>query len=120
MIEVARDDDVCTLRVKGDINHMEMVNIRNEISELIKEGSSKVILSMEDVKHINYLSIGVLVERMKRLRNCGGDLKLVGMDSYLKNIFKVVGVEDIFEIFDSIEDALKSYISETNQKLKAC
>jgi len=50
------------------------------------------------VDHINYLSIGVLLERLKLLRNLNGDLKLAGMSPFLRDIFKVVGMDRFFEI----------------------
>lgn len=109
MIRVSNLNDVFALHVSGDINHVEMVNIRNAIADLIKEGHLNVIVSMNEVEHINYLSIGVLVERLKRLRSCGGDLKLVGMSRYIKNIFTIVGADEFFESFESIEEALSSY-----------
>lgn len=111
MIKVSNLDDVFTLHISGDIDHLEMVNIRNAIADLIKEGHLNVIVSMDKVEHINYLSIGVLVERLKRLRICGGDLKLVGMNRYIRNIFTVVGADEFFENFDSLDDALSSFES---------
>jgi len=109
MIKVGNENDVFTLHITGDIDHLEMVNIRNTIADLIKDGHLNVIVSMNEVEHINYLSIGVLVERLKRLRSCGGDLKLVGMSRYIRNIFTVVGADEFFENFDSMDDALLSF-----------
>ncbi len=111
MIRVSSSGDVYALHISGNIDHSEMVNVRNAISDLIKEGHSKVIVSMEEVRRVNYLSIGVLVERLRRLRNCGGDLKLVGMNGYLRAFFAGVGAEKIFDSFDSMEEALKSFSS---------
>ncbi|MDH3974732.1 MAG: STAS domain-containing protein [Deltaproteobacteria bacterium] len=109
MIKVSNLDNIFTLHISGDIDHLEMVNIRNTIADLIKDGHLNVIVSMNEVEHINYLSIGVLVERLKRLRICGGDLKLVGMSRYIRNIFTVVGADEFFESFESMEDALSSF-----------
>ena len=111
MINVSTSGDIYALHVKGDIDHAEMVDLRNAIADIIREGHSKVVLSMREVDHINYLSVGVLVERLKRLRNCGGDLKLVGMNEYLRNIFTVVGAEEFFDTFESMEDAMSSFSS---------
>ena len=59
--------------------------------------------------HINYLSIGVLLERLKLLRNLNGDLKLAGMSPFLRDIFKVVGMDRFFEDYTSLEDAIESF-----------
>ncbi|MDT8316779.1 MAG: STAS domain-containing protein [bacterium] len=109
MIRVSSSGDIFTLHLRGDVDHMEMVDVRNSISDLIGEGHAKLIVSMKEVEHINYLSIGVLLERLKRLRSFGGDLKLVGLSQYLKNILTSVGATDFFDCFDSEEEALTSF-----------
>ena len=109
MINVNSHGDIFEVNVKGDIDHCEMVALRNAISDIIKEGNSKIVLTIKDVRHINYLSIGVLVERLKRIRNCGGDMKLVGMSQYLRNIFTVVGAEEFFDSYETVEDAMSSF-----------
>lgn len=116
MIEKKSYGEVSVLHVKGSMDHTEMVDIRNVISDLIREGHSQVIISVKDVKYINYMSIGVLVERLKRLRNCGGDLKLVGVNGYLKKIFQLIGVAEIFDSFESIEEARKSFLERHARK----
>ncbi len=119
MIRVSNSGDVFTLHIRGDVDHMEMVDIRNSISDLIGEGHAKLIVSMKEVKHINYLSIGVLVERLKRLRSFGGDLKLVGMSSYLKNILTSVGAEEFFDCFDSEAEAITSFSTNCDWEVSA-
>ena len=109
MLRVNSLGDVYTLHVTGEIDHAEMVEIRNAIADLIREGHANVVLSLREVRHVNYLSIGVLVERLKRLRICGGDLKLVGASGYLRNIFTTVGAWEFFDAFDSVEEALSSF-----------
>lgn len=119
MIEKKDMDDVCFLNVSGSIDHMEMVDLRNVISEIINEGHSKVILNLKDVKNINYMGIGVLIERLKKIRSCGGDIKLVGMSSYVRNFFNQVGIADVFDSFESIEEARKSFFCPPGRKSKA-
>ncbi len=109
MVEKSSLEDVLLLNVREGINHSEMVDIRNAISDQIREGHVNVIISLEDVESINYLSLGVLVERLMRLRSCGGDLKFVGMNNYLRNAFKLIGIEGAIENFGSIADAKRSF-----------
>ena len=119
MIRVSNSGDIFTLHLKGDVDHMEMVDIRNNISDLISEGHANLIVSMKEVEHINYLSIGVLVERLKRLRSFGGDLKLVGMSVYLKNILTSVGAEEFFDCFDSEAEAITSFSTNYDWEVSA-
>src|SRR5437870_13898463 len=83
--------DISVIDVAGDIDFREMIRIKDTIGSLIEKERIKVVLNLRSVDHINYLSIGVLLERLKLLRNLNGDLKLAGMSPFLRDIFKVIG-----------------------------
>ncbi|MGH7771407.1 MAG: STAS domain-containing protein [Candidatus Binatia bacterium] len=101
--------DISVIDVNGDIDFREMIRIKDVIGSLIEKERIKVVLNLKAVDHINYLSIGVLVERLRILRNLNGDLKLAGMSPYLRDIFKVVGMDQFFEEYTSLEDAIQSF-----------
>ena len=94
--------DISVLDVAGDIDFREMIRIKDMIGGLIEKDRTKVVLNLRAVDHINYLSIGVLLERLKLLRNLNGDLKLAGMSPFLRDIFKVVGMDRFFEEYTSL------------------
>ena len=101
--------DISVIDVTGDIDFREMIWIKNLIGGLIEKDQTKVVLNLKAVDHINYLSIGVLVERLRLLRNLNGDLKLSGMSPFLRDIFRVVGMDRFFEEYTSLEDAIESF-----------
>ena len=101
--------DISVIDVSGDIDFREMIRIKNVIGGFIEKNRLKVVLNLRAVDHINYLSIGVLLERLKLLRNLNGDLKLAGMSPFLRDIFKVVGMDRFFEDYTSLEDAIESF-----------
>jgi anti-sigma B factor antagonist len=101
--------DISVIDVTGDIDFREMIWIKNLIGGLIEKDRTKVVLNLKAVDHINYLSIGVLVERLRLLRNLNGDLKLSGMSPFLRDIFRVVGMDRFFEEYTSLEDAIESF-----------
>jgi len=112
MLERKIIQDVSVIDVIGDIDLREMMRIRTVIASLIEKERTRVIINLRAVDHINYLSIGVLVEQLRTLRNLNGDLKLSGMSSYLRNIFRVVGMDQFFEEYISLEDAVESFDEE--------
>src|SRR3970040_181298 len=101
--------DISVIDVSGDIDFREMIKIKDRIGALIERDQTKVVLNLKAVDHINYLSIGVLVERLRLLRNLNGDLKLAGMSPFLRDIFKVVGMDQFFEEYTSLEEAIESF-----------
>jgi anti-sigma B factor antagonist len=80
--------DISVIDVAGDIDFREMIRIKDTIGSLIEKDRTKVVINLRSVDHINYLSIGVLLERLKLLRNLNGDLKLAGMSPFLRDILE--------------------------------
>ena len=101
--------DIAVIEVAGDIDFREMALIKKAISGLIERDQTKVILNLRSVDHINYLSIGVLIDRLRLLRSLNGDLKLSGMSGYLRDIFRTVGLDRLFEEYPSLDDAVQSF-----------
>ena len=99
--------DISVIDLTGD----EPRVVRQAVARPQRELQSffQVVLNLKSVDHINYLSIGVLLERLKLLRNLNGDLKLAGMSPFLRDIFKVVGMDRFFEDYTSLEDAIESF-----------
>ena len=109
MLERNVIQDISVIDVNGDIDFREMLRIKNVICSLIEVDKTRVVLNLKAVDHINYLSIGVLLERMKILRSLNGDLKLAGMSPYLRTIFRVAGMDQFFEEYTSLEEAIESF-----------
>ncbi|OGQ79597.1 MAG: hypothetical protein A3F90_17415 [Deltaproteobacteria bacterium RIFCSPLOWO2_12_FULL_60_19] len=109
MMERKMIQDVSVIDISGDIDFREMIRIKDVIGSLIDREQTKVVLNLRSVDHINYLSIGVLLERLRVLRNLNGDLKLAGMTPYVRDIFRVVGMDRFFEEYMTLEDAIDSF-----------
>ena len=112
MLERKVIQDISVIDVSGDIDFREMIRIKWVIGALIDKERTRVVLNLKAVDHINYLSIGVLVEQLRILRNSNGDLKLSGMSPYLRSIFRAVGMDQFFEQYTSLEDAIESFDEE--------
>ncbi|MFH2013078.1 MAG: STAS domain-containing protein [Pseudomonadota bacterium] len=105
-------NDILIIDVKGDVDIEKMEEIKNVISSLMDKDKHKVVLGLKNTKHINYSAINVLVERLQKLRQYHGDLKLVGVNDYLNNIFRVAGAYNQFDSYASVENAVKSFEEE--------
>lgn len=103
---------VAVIQVRGDIDFREMVEIKQEIGRFLMADKKNVLISLAQVDHVNYLSIGVLVGSLKLLRSIGGDLKLAGMQPQVRQIFRVVGMDQFFEDYTTVEEAIESFSDE--------
>ncbi|MCL4854804.1 MAG: STAS domain-containing protein [Bryobacteraceae bacterium] len=100
---------VTVLRLEGDIDETGVDALRTALYECINDGRSKLVLNLSSIRFISYMGVGVLVERLRKLRAHGGDMKLVGINLYTQRLFRMVGVQSLFDTFESETQALGVY-----------
>ncbi len=97
------------MNLEGEIDAAKMAEIDRVVGQLIKGETYGLILNFESVEHIQFTTLPILVEEKKRLQSFGGDIRLAGMSDYLKNIFRTTGVLEAFQVFDTVQQAAKSF-----------
>jgi anti-sigma B factor antagonist len=97
---------VTVLRLFGDIDESAVDGLRGTLFECISENRSNIVLNLAEVKFISYMGVGILVERLRKVRACGGDIKLCYVNLYSERLFRMVGVSSLFETYDAESQAV--------------
>ena len=85
--------------------------LRGKVQEGLEGGIRNFIINLEQVDWMNSIGLGMLVAILNTVTKAEGKLKLVNIDS-IKKILLITRLVTIFEIHDSMEEALAS-IKET-------
>lgn len=72
-------------------------------------GTLNVVLDMEKLDFIDSSGLGSFLSLMRHLRENGGQLKLANMKKQVHTIFELVSMNKAFEIFESVDAAVKSF-----------
>jgi anti-anti-sigma factor len=102
-------DDVTVIELTGELDHSGMATVKNIINEQLVMESPRVVLDLRRVKGASLMHIGVLVEEMRKLRERGGDLKLVGVKGAVTKVFDCLGTKELFCRFNKVKDAVKDF-----------
>ncbi len=97
---------VTVFRLAGDLDERGVDALRTGLYECLTQGRFQIVLSLGEVGFISYLGVGVMVERLRKLRDLGGDIKLVGINLYTERLFRMVGVTSLFETYDNETQAI--------------
>ena len=100
---------VYQMNLEGEIDAAMMAEINRVVGQLIKGEMYGLILNFESVEHVHFTILPALVEEKKRIHSFGGDIRLAGMSDYVKNIFRTTGVLDQFQMFDTPQQAARSF-----------
>ena len=80
---------------------------RETIQSLLVQ-EENIVLDMSKVTFIDSAGLGALLSAMKQITAIGGSLRLAGLNNDVLTLFRLVRMNRVFEIFDTIEEAIAS------------
>ncbi|MDQ3661654.1 MAG: STAS domain-containing protein [Actinomycetota bacterium] len=107
-IEVRRLNSFAVVDVKGEVDVYTAPKLREQLIELVSEGSHDIVVNLEGVDFLDSTGLGVLVGALKRVKAHDGGLTLVCTQDKILKIFKITGLTKVFPIYNSVEDATSS------------
>ncbi|MDP8943043.1 MAG: STAS domain-containing protein [Actinomycetota bacterium] len=103
----AVDDQTHLIELGGEVDLYTAPEFKERMVEVIENGKKRVVVDLSEATFIDSTTLGVLVGGVKRLRPAGGSLALVCTDQNIQKIFEITGLDRVFPIHASREDALK-------------
>jgi anti-sigma B factor antagonist len=83
--------------------------LRDRITQLLQNGSKKILLNLEGVPYIDSAGLGEVVRTYTTVSRQGGQLKLVNLTKRITDLLMITKLLTVFETFETEPDALKSY-----------
>lgn len=103
-------EGVSVLEPKGKImGGPDATLLHEKLHELIDQGKLKVVIDLGGVDWMNSTGLGILISGLTTLRNNNGELKLANVTDKIQSLLTITKLVTVFEAFDSIEDAVKSF-----------
>lgn len=102
-------NDVAVVELQGELNNESIELFQNTITNIIAAHKLGIVLDMSDVGFID----GAGLEQLLRVRdycdenNC--QLRLAGLDETLTKILEVTRLENEFDRYTELAEAIKSF-----------
>lgn len=96
------------LEVRGYIDTNTSVEIERRLLEQLAQGQRQVYLDLSDVDYISSAGWGVFISAIRQMREQGGDLKLLGMQPDVHEVYELLEFQSILESWPTLDDAIAS------------
>ena len=101
-------ENTVVIYLEGRLDVHLSADIEKKINKLIEnEPKSNILLNLKDVEYMSSSGLRIFVSTMRILKENNRKLVLCNMNNAVKKIFEVVELTDMFDIFNSEEEALK-------------
>lgn len=97
--------DHLVLEVGGEIDVYTAPKLRERLIEMVNSGEKHVVVDLGRVEFLDSTGLGVLVGAHRRLRARDGSLNLVCPHDRLLKVFRITGLDNVFDIHGSVEEA---------------
>lgn len=111
-IETRLEENIVIIKPQGEytILHEQILSLHDIVKDHIEKGYKNYILSLEEVSFLDSSGIGDIFASYVSLNETGGKLAAVVTQKRIKLVFQMIKVDEVFGIYDSIEEA-KEYLS---------
>lgn len=109
-ISVRKRSQVQLIQLRGPLRMGPAVDdLRQTIEELLGNGDTRIAINLAEVPMIDSSGIGLLVRFLASTKQRGGSIKLVQPSKFAVQTLRLVGVLNLFEIFDGDDLAIESF-----------
>lgn len=100
-----------TIRVAGpEASHAEMSELVAACCDRMRyENASNFVFDLARVEFLASACIGSLIELLREVEPMRGKIAIANCDDNVAFLFKVTKLDDIFGLFDDIDEALESF-----------
>ena len=100
------DESTYVIALAGEVDLYTAPEFKQQLLDVIGEGGTEVVVDFSDTTFIDSTTLGVLVGGVKRLRAQDGRLSLVCSDRNIRKIFEITGLDRVFTIYPTRDEAL--------------
>jgi anti-sigma B factor antagonist len=100
------DEGAYVISLTGEVDLYTAPEFKQQLLDVIGDGGKEVIVDFTSTTFIDSTTLGVLVGGVKRLRSNDGQLSLVCNDRNITKIFEITGLDRVFAIYPTREDAV--------------
>ena len=83
--------------------------VKEELKSHFHKAHTKMVLNLEGIEFIDSTGFGVFLSVMKTANNNQGYFKIANISEDVMELFKLLQLHNVFELYNTVDDAVKSY-----------
>ena len=110
-MEIAVDEvgDIRVVRIAGNLDTQTSPVTEEQLTQLIEDGATKILLDFEKLNYISSSGLRVLLVAHKRLEGNSGQVRICNPNTMVREVFDTSGFSEIFSVYGSQAEALGGF-----------
>jgi len=111
-IRKRQEKNIVILLLEGKID-INSANFIEETGNLIKKGYNKILCDFSNVDMVDYNGLSIIVIAYKNVLNQKGIMKFCNIPPHVKELYKLIRLDLVFDVYDNQKQALSSFKTST-------
>lgn len=99
------EKELSLIELEGEVDVYTAPQLKQQMINLLESGAKEMIVDLSKVDYLDSTALGVLIGGLKRMREMDGNMVLVCPSPRIRRMFEITGLDKIFDIYNSVEDA---------------
>ena len=111
MLKTETIEDIIVVRFNNVNRFNALISepVKEQLKDYFNKPKTKLILNLENIDFIDSTGFGVFLSIMKTANNNYGFFKICNINSEVMELFKLLQLHNVFEIYSTLEDCVKSF-----------
>ena len=111
MLEITNIDDILIVKLKNNsrLNALITEPVKEGLLEFFNKPNVNLIFDLQGITFIDSSGFGVFLSAMKAANNNYGQFKICNVNKDVMELFKLLQLHHVFEIYDELEACLESF-----------
>ena len=111
MLKTESIEDIIVVRFNNvnRFNALIAEPVKEQLKEYYNKPKTKLILDLESIDFIDSTGFGVFLSIMKTANNNYGFFKICNINSEVMELFKLLQLHNVFEIYNTLDDCVDSF-----------
>jgi len=99
-------NNIPVVAVIGRIDATTSRDLETALNDLIDQNQADIVLDLGGVEYISSVGLRVMLAALKKVRPKKGDVKLVSLQPFVREVFEITGFTKLFSIYPTQGEAL--------------
>ena len=104
-IHSVNEENYHVMAIEGDLDASSCIMLDKAISEAVEKNEKKIIIDCSRLSYISSAGLGVFMSYIQDFENNNISLVLFQVSEKVKNVFEILGLDELINIVNTKEEA---------------
>lgn len=105
-INKTTENSVTTLTVTGEVDASSSIQLDESLGEVVHSNAPKILIDCTGLTYISSAGLGVFMSYIEDIKTKNLQLALFGLNEKVRNVFDILGLDQLLTIVGTKEEAL--------------